>query len=75
MNKLPVRLINRKKLCFNLSRFLTSDNRFSLENHLINKIKLKGPISVADYMKEVLGNANEVMFNFQKCSAFLLQQA
>jgi hypothetical protein len=28
----------------------------SLENYLISRIKMKGPLTVAEYMKEVLAN-------------------
>lgn len=54
---------------FHLSQILSSNlssslspKTSSLEGFLNSKIKLKGPITVAEYMKEALGNPKWVYF-------------
>lgn len=44
---------------FNSSKSLSGESgneSSSFENYLISKIKMKGPLTVAEYMKEALGN-------------------
>ena len=42
-------------ICLHFIKSSSSTNK-SLESYLKSKIKLKGPISVAEYMREVLSN-------------------
>jgi hypothetical protein len=41
---------------FKCLRTTVNKSQNELENHLISKIRIKGPITVADFMKEALGN-------------------
>lgn len=51
------KLIANRCLCHLRSlRNLSSNNLSPLEGYLYSKIKFNGPITVAEYMKEVLGN-------------------
>jgi hypothetical protein len=41
---------------FDVKRNLSDENQNSFQKYLQSKIKMKGPITVAEYMKESLGN-------------------
>ncbi|CAF0712266.1 unnamed protein product [Brachionus calyciflorus] len=60
MNKLKInKFLANRFLFYNngrLKRCLSSQNFNSLEGYLHSKIKFNGPITVAEYMKEALGN-------------------
>lgn len=52
-------LINGHLSCL---RKMSSKNLNPLEKYLHSKIKFSGPITVAEYMKEALGNPKWVVF-------------
>lgn len=67
MNKFKInKLIAHRCLLFNgyskILRNLSSKNLTPLEGYLYSKIKFNGPITVAEYMKEALGNPKWVFF-------------
>ena len=45
---------------------IISDENASFESYLRKRIKMKGPLTVAEYMKEALGNPKWVRFIYQK---------
>jgi len=51
-------LLSASKLGNAPARFNSTNggSNSSLENYLISRIKMKGPLTVAEYMKEVLAN-------------------
>ena len=66
--KLNVLLVNSVKSMRRFSLFesnnnsSSNNNKATFESYLSAKIKLKGPLTVAEFMKEALGNPKWVCF-------------
>lgn len=69
MNKLKInKILVNGSFLFNrtsTNRCLSTQNLTSLEGYLRSKIKFSGPITVAEYMKEALGNPKWVILKLK----------
>jgi hypothetical protein len=57
---------------FKQQNYFLSTNNKSLQDYLISKIKSKGPITIAEYMREALSNPIYVSKKLSKLCSFLI---